>query len=90
MDDNDIFVFKKLYQDANLAQAEIFCKAAIEKLQDLYPGNKIIRYDHFTIGIETDSPQSETGMDIYEIGLIDQEIPAMRRIRDEETITFRV
>ena len=65
-------------------------EAAIEKLQTLFPGKRIVRYDELTLGIETDSLYSETGVDIYELGLVDYEIPAFRNTRNDEVTTFRV
>lgn len=40
--------------------------------------------------IETDSLYSETGVDTYELGMVDEEIYALCNTRDLEVVTFRV
>ena len=40
--------------------------------------------------IETDSLYSETGVDTYELGMVVEEIYALRNTRDLEVVTFRV
>lgn len=65
-------------------------QAAIDKLQNLYPGKIITTYGDCTLGIPTDSLYSENGYDTYQLGLVDNEIPAMRNTRDEEVLTFRI
>ena len=82
-----IISFRRLYIDN--PQAEEYHKAAIEKLQTLYPDMQSTTYDLLTIGIQTDSLYSATGLDTYELGLIDGETPALRNTRTEELITFR-
>lgn len=87
---DDLFVFHRF----NEADDEAFVRqchhAALDKLQTLFPGKQLTVYDHLTIGIATDSFYSETGIDTYELGLVDDEIPAIRNTRDGEVLTFRV
>lgn len=64
-------------------------RGAMDKLHTLYPGKRITTYDNITLGVETDSLYSEIGTDIYELGLVDGEMPAMRCVRTDEVITFR-
>jgi hypothetical protein len=64
-------------------------RGAVDKLQTLYPGKRITTYDNITLGVETDSLYSETGTDIYELGLVDEELSAMRCVRTGEVLTFR-
>jgi hypothetical protein len=64
-------------------------RGAMDKLHTLYPGKRITTYDNITLGVETDSLYSETGRDIYELGLVDDELPAMRCVRTGEVLTFR-
>lgn len=64
-------------------------RGAMDKLQTLYPGKRITTYDNITLGVETDSLYSDTGTDIYELGLVDDEMPAMRCLRTGEVVTFR-
>lgn len=85
---DDLITFRRMYADA--PDAEEYHKAAVDKLQTLYPGKQITTYDLLTIGIQTDSLYSDTGIDTYELGLIDGETPALRNIRSEELITFRL
>lgn len=84
----DSFVFRRISIDEPMA--ETLHRAAIEKLQTLYPLKHINTYDMQTIGIETDSLYSETGIDTYELGFVDEDIPAIRNTRSDEVITFRV
>lgn len=65
-------------------------EAAIDKLQTLFPGKKITTHNLRTISIPTTRLDSPTPYDIYELGLIDEEIPAMKRQDDDHTITFRI
>lgn len=88
--DNDLFVFRKFYLDEDTAELERCQRAAIDKLQTLYPGKRITAYDSLTLGIESDSLYSDTGIDTYELGTIDDEIYAIRNTRDGEVITFRL
>ena len=79
-----------------ITQARIFLSllamfmAMSVKAQTLFPGKTITNYDPLTLGIETDSYYSETGTDIYELGMVDGEIPAVRNRRDGNVITFRI
>lgn len=84
----NIFIFRKFMLDDEEEEVGRCHNAAVDKLQTLYPGKQITEYDQFTIGIETDSYYSETGIDIYELGTVDWEIPAIRNTRDGEVITF--
>ena len=85
-----VFVFRKFMLDEEDEDVELYHRAAIDKLQTLYPGKKITDYGTLTIGIETDSMYSDTGQDIYELGMVDWELPAIRNTRDGEVITFRI
>lgn len=85
-----VFIFRKFMLDEEDEDVELYHRAAIDKLQTLYPGKKITDYGTLTIGIETDSIYSETGQDIYELGMVDWELPAIRNTRDGEVITFRI
>lgn len=86
----NIFVFRKFMMDEEEFDVESCHQAAIDKLQTLYPNKSIISYDTYTLGIETDSLYSETGIDTYELGSIDWEIPAIRNTCDGEINTFRI
>lgn len=85
-----VFIFRKFMLDEEEEDLELYHRAAIDKLQTLYPGKKITDYGTLTIGIETDSLYSETGLDTYELGMVDWELPAIRNTRDGEVITFRI
>lgn len=87
---DDLFVFRKFHLDEDPAFLDACRTAAIEKLQTLFPGKRITTYDATTLGIETDSLYSETGIDIYELGLVDYELPAMRCTANDKVTTFRV
>lgn len=87
---DDLFVFRKFRLDEAPAFLDACRAAAIEKLQTLFPGKRITTYDATTLGIETDSLYSETGIDIYELGLVDDELPAMRNAANDNVTTFRV
>lgn len=87
---SDLFVFRKLLMGQAEDSVQAYHAAAVEKLQTLYPGKRITSYDELTIGIETDSVYSDTGIDTYILGLVDDEIPAIQNTRDSEVITFRI
>ncbi len=87
---NDILVFKKLRLDADATLLERYRHAAMEKLHTLFPGDRVTATDATTLCIATDAPYAENGLDTYDIGLLDDEIPCMRNNRNEEVITFRV
>ncbi|MBQ0163569.1 MAG: hypothetical protein KBS75_00020 [Bacteroidales bacterium] len=76
--------------DADSVLLERIQKAAIEKLQTLFPDKGIVAYDLLTLGIGTDSLYSDTGLDIYELGLAEGDVPAIRNQRDACVITLRV
>lgn len=85
-----IFIFRKFMMDEDEVNLEEYHSAAIDKLQTLFPGKQVTSYDLYTIGIESDSLYSDTGIDTYELGLVDWEIPAMRNVRSGEVLTFNV
>lgn len=85
---DELFIFHRLLIDD--PRAEDYHRHAIDKLQTLFPDKRITSYDLQTIGIETDSYYSETGTDTYEVGVVDDETPAIRNTRSDEVITFRV
>ena len=88
--DNELLTFRKFYPgDADDVIHHVY-DAAEDKLQTLYPGNRITRFDHYTIGIASDSLYSENGLDLYELGMVDEELYAMRRKRDGQVIYLRV
>lgn len=87
--DSNILTFRKYMLDEETSETAQILEASIDKLQTLYPGKRITVYDSFTLGIETDSLYSESGIDIYELGTIDEELYALRNTRDLEVITFR-
>lgn len=89
-DNNELFAFRKFLLDEESVETDLCREAALDKLQTLYPGKRITVYDSFTFGIETDSLYSETGVDTYELGMVDEEIYALRNTRDLEVVTFRV
>lgn len=86
---DDILSFKRFILDEDDAVVSRCSRGAMDKLHTLYPGKRITTYDNITLGVETDSLYSETGTDIYELGLVDGEMPAMRCVRTDEVITFR-
>ena len=86
----DLFVFRRFTEGDDDAFVTACHQAAIDKLQTLFPGKHLTIYDHLTIGIETDSYYSDTGTDTYELGLVDNELPAIRNTRDGEVLTFRI
>jgi len=86
----NIFVFRKFMMDEEDYDVNACHKAAIDKLQTLYPNKRITSYDQYTLGIETDSLYSDTGTDTYELGMVDWEIPAIRNTRNGDVITFRI
>lgn len=87
---DQLFTFQPFTAYHDPSRVSACHQAALDKLQTLYPGKRLTTYDTLTIGIETDSYYSETGVDTYELGLLDGEIPAMRNTRDGEVLTFRV
>lgn len=87
---DELFVFRRFLMDEDAGLLQRVQEAAVEKLQTLFPGHRLVVYDALTVGIDTDSPMSETGVDTYETGLVDGEVPAMRNTRDGHVITLRV
>ncbi len=88
--DDDLLIFRKFYPgDADGVIRQVH-HAAEDKLQTLYPGNRIVHYDDYTIGIDSDSLYADNGHDIYELGMVDGELYAMRRKRDGYVICLRV
>lgn len=87
---DDLLHFKKFLSDADEQLVESCFKAAIDKLQTLYPGKKITTYGQTVIGIESDSLYADNGQEIYYLGVVDDELPALLRQSDNNLITFRV
>lgn len=88
--DNELLTFRKFRVDEESQETDLCREAAIDKLQTLFPGKKITVYDSFTFGIETDSLYSDTGIDTYELGIVDEELYAIRNARDLGVLTFRI
>ncbi|MBQ0047051.1 MAG: hypothetical protein KBT33_06005 [Prevotellaceae bacterium] len=88
--DNELLTFRKFRFDEESSETDLCREAAIDKLQTLFPGKRITIYDSFTFGIETDSLYSESGIDTYELGIIDDELYAIRNARDLNVFTFRI
>jgi hypothetical protein len=86
---DDLLSFRRFALDDDGSLIARCCRGAMDKLQTLYPGKRITTYDNITLGVETDSLYSETGTDIYELGLVDEELSAMRCVRTGEVLTFR-
>jgi len=86
----DVLVFRKYQLDEISSVTDRYLQAAIDKLQTLYPERPVTRYDSLTLGISTDSLYSITGYDTYELGLVDDEVPAIRNQRDGTVLTFRI
>lgn len=87
---DDLLVFRRFLLDEDDDKLFECQQAAIDKLQTLYPGKRITRYDETHLGIESDSLYADNGIDIYELGLVDDYLPAMRNTRNDNVITFRV
>ena len=85
----DLLTFRRFTIGDEGECVESCCKGAVDKLQTLYPGKRITVYDSITLGMETDSLYSDTGVDVYELGLVDGELLAMRCVRTDEVVTFR-
>lgn len=85
----DVLIFRKYMFDEVSALTDSYLLAAIDKLQTLYPDRPVTRYDSLTLGISTDSLYSPTGFDTYELGVVDDEIPAIRNQRNGTILTFR-
>lgn len=86
----DVLVFRKYLFDEVSSTTDSYLRAAVDKLQTLYPDRPVTRYDSLTLGISTDSLYSPSGYDTYELGLVDEEVPAIRNQRDGSVLTFRV
>lgn len=86
----DLLEFRRFDCSAAYDDVHPYFIAALEKLQTLYPGRRVVEYDHLTLGIDSDFMDSETGVDVYELGLVDGEVPAMRRVADGTVVTFRI
>lgn len=86
---NDVLKFRKFRVDETSTETDACMQAALDKLQTLYPGKRISVMDQLTLAIETDSYYSPTGIDTYELGLVDEELYAVRNTRDDNVITFR-
>ena len=90
MENSDILTFRKFRLDEESSETDLCREAAIDKLQTLFPGKKITVFDSFTFGIETDSLYSDTGIDTYELGIVDEELYAIRNTRDLNVLTLRI
>ena len=86
---DDLLVFRKFRLDTDSATLERHRAAALEKLQTLFPGDRITAIDATTLCIATDAPYAADGYDLYDLGLVDGEIAAMRNQRTDEVLTFR-
>lgn len=86
----ELLVFTRFMLDSDAAETAHYMEAAKEKLHTLYPDKRVVETSAVTLSVETDSLYSETGIDTYELGLVDNEIPAIRCERDGRVITFRV
>ena len=90
MNSDDLFLFRPFTaadDDVLIGQ----CHAgAVEKLQTLFPGQRLTIYDLRTIGITSDSLYCPNGMDTFVLGMVDDELPAMRRESDQQVFTFRL
>ena len=75
---DDLLVFRKFRLDTDSATLERHRAAAMEKLQTLFPGDRITAIDATTLCIATDAPYATDGYDLYDLGLVDGEIAAMR------------
>lgn len=87
---DDLLVFRKFRLDTDYATLECHRAAAMEKLQTLFPGDRITAIDATTLCIATDAPYATDGYDLYDLGLVDGEIAAMRNRRTDEVVTFRL
>lgn len=88
---DNLFVFRRFFaaeQDETSCRA--FQQAAVDKLQTLYPGQRILVLDENTIGVEDPESSSASGLILYDLGLVDEEIPAIMNRETEDTLTFRV
>ncbi len=90
MESDELLVFRKFTAYHYGPELNKFMTAAIDKLQTLFPEKNITRYDDTTLGIETDYLYSDTGIDIYDLGMLDECVPALRRVRDDYIVTFRI
>lgn len=86
----DLLEFKRFDCSAGYDYVHPYFVAALDKLHTLFPGKHVVTYDQTTLGVDSDFVDSETGVDVYELGLVDDEIPAMRRVRDGLVTTFRI
>ena len=87
---DDLLSFKKFYSDEDTHFIEKCHKAAVDKLNTLYPDKRITTYDYTTIAVDSDSVYCKDGVETYELGMINDEIPAMKRSSDDYIISFRI
>lgn len=87
---DDLLVFRKFRLDTDSATLECHRAAALEKLHTLFPGDRLTAIDATTLCIATDAPYATDGFDLYDLGLVDGEIAAMRNRRTDEVVTFRL
>lgn len=83
----EIFLFRRFITET--PETEAYHCAAIEKLQTLYPHKKIKATDGLSIEIETDSLYCDSGIETYELGMINNELPALKCLSSGDVITFR-
>ena len=61
---DDLLVFRKFRLDTDSATLERHRAAALEKLQTLFPGDRITAIDATTLCIATDAPYAADGYDL--------------------------
>lgn len=83
---SDIFVFRKFLPGEQTDKARLYLDAAVEKLQTMHPGCKVIVYDEHTIAMSVHGEELET----FVLEMVDAEIPAMQSVISDEVTTFRV
>lgn len=83
---SDIFVFRKFLPGEQTDKARLYLDAAVEKLQTMHPGCKVIIYDEHTVAMSEHGEDLET----FVLGMVDDEIPAMQSVISDEVTTFRV
>lgn len=82
--------FRKFRLDTDPAFLAACRQAAVEKLQTLHPTHRLLHSDELTLAIETDSLYATDGREVYELGLVDDEVPAMRSTLTDLVTTFRL
>ena len=87
---DELVAFRRFLPDEDADLLAACEKGAKEKLETLYPLKRIKAIDSFSITIESDSLYAVDGYEVFYIGLIDEEVPALQRATDGNIITFRV